>query len=155
MTDEVIINNSNIPVIRAGYANFIFLLLVVGLILTNQALIDIGVIMALRLITLFLFCILMLKIYTQSISKILIKNEELIIVGPISQNVFRFDEMLDVKVYGLPTSMTIFVKIKEQATKLPKFFFFIAVSTNHGTYLNTKIEVETLLEIRGRKDRVP
>ncbi len=144
---EIIINSSNIPVIRSGFSNIIFLLLFIFLILVNQILNDFDISFFLRMVIFLVVCILTLKIYSCSIARICIENgEKLVLVGPVSQSTIDVSKIEKVAVYGIPSSMTISIMIKIKDIKLPKFYFFIAVSTNCGSYADTKIRLMSLLE---------
>jgi hypothetical protein len=144
--EGLIVSSSDAPLIRAGYANLIFLLLAVGLILINQALIDFGIDKIIKGIMLVCFCLLMLKIYAHSVSKIFIKDgKALVVIGPFSRNEIGIDDILETKIYGIPSSMTLFIKVKKKSSPLPKFYFFVAVSTNYGSYADTRKKLEALL----------
>jgi len=145
---EIIINSSNIPVIRSGFSNIIFLLLFIFLILLNQILNDFDIGIFLKMVVFLVICILTLKIYNCSIARIYIKNgKKLVLVGPVSQSTIDTSRIEKVEVYGIPSSMTIFITIKIKDTKLPKFYFFVSVSTNCGSYTDTKIRLMALFEI--------
>ena len=89
----------------------------------------------------------MLKVYNHSVSKLFLKNRtRLIIVGPFSESVFDSSEVELTKVYGIPSSMTIFVMIKKTTSVLPKFYFFVALSTNCGSYADTITRLKLLLK---------
>jgi hypothetical protein len=144
--EGLIVIRSDVPLVRAGYANLIFLLLAVGLVLINQALSDFGIAKVIKGIMLVGFCLLMLKIYTQSVSKILIKDRKaLVIVGPLSRTEIWIDDILETKVFGISSSMTIIFKIRRKSSVIPKFYFFVAVSTNYGSYADTRKKLDSLL----------
>ncbi|KJS28277.1 MAG: hypothetical protein VR64_19705 [Desulfatitalea sp. BRH_c12] len=108
------ISSSDVPVIRVGFANIIFLLLLFGLILINQALNDFGIDIYIKEIILLCFCLATLKVYTHSISKIIIKDQKtLVIVGPFSNTEIDSAEIIRTTVYGIPSSMTIFLRLKK------------------------------------------
>lgn len=144
--EGLIVCSSNIPLVRAGYANLIFLLLTAGLILINQALSDFGIIQTIRGTLLLGFCLLMLKTYTHSVSKIFIKDgKTLVIIGPFSGTEIGIDEIIETNIYGVPSSMTIFLKVRKKSSSLPKFYFFVAASTNYGSYADTRSKLHSLL----------
>jgi hypothetical protein len=145
--DAIVVGSSNFPVIRAGYANIIFLLLIVGSVLINQAMNDLSINIVLKGITLSIFCLATLKAYTHSISKLFIKDgKTLVIVGPFSNSEIGTAEIVKTKVYGIQSSMTIFVKIKRKTKFLSSFYFFVAASTNYGSYTDTKLKLISLLK---------
>ena len=133
--DVIIVNSSQLPIIRAGYSNIIFLLLAVALILVNQILIDINSSVYIKTLVLLVTTIITFKVYTHSVSKLYIKdNKNLVFVGPISESIVDASKIKMTKVYGIPSSMTLLIKINKQGTVLPVFHYFIAVSTNCGSY---------------------
>jgi len=141
------ISRSDVPVIRVGFANIIFLLLFFGLILINQALNDFGIDIFIKEIILLCFCLATLKVYTHSISKIIIKDQKkLVIVGPFSNTEIDSAEIYRTTVYGIPSSMTIFLKVKKKLSFLPSVYFFVAVSTNYGSYADTKKKLILLMK---------
>jgi hypothetical protein len=144
--EEIIISGSSVPVIRAGYSNIIFLLLPITLILVNQLLNEFNTTIFPRTIILLIILIIVLKVYTHSVSRLYIKEgKTLVIVGPIFESTIDSSEIKMTKVYGIPSSMTIFFVIKKANVTLPKFYFFVAVSTNYGPYKSTKLKLVSLL----------
>ncbi|MFH1673858.1 MAG: hypothetical protein ABIF87_10610 [Pseudomonadota bacterium] len=144
--EGLIVSSSNVPVIRAGYSNIILLLLLVMLVLINQVLNDFGMALFPRGLILLGLCLVILKVYTHSVSRIFINDgKTLVLVGPFSESKINAGEIVETKVYGIPSSMTIFLKIKRKASTLPVFYFFVAASTSYGTYANTKTKLLSLL----------
>lgn len=153
---EIVISASNTPVIRAGFSNLLFLFLIVILILVNHMLYSFNISLFLRLLFLFAICLMMLKVYNHSVSKLFLKDKSsLILVGPFSKTIFDSSEIELTEVYGIPSSMTIFIMIKKKTSVLSKFFFFVALSTSCGSYADTKKRLELLLkEIEQSKSKV-
>ena len=144
--DAIIVNISHVPVIRAGYFNVIFLLLAFALILANQILIDLNVAVYTRLLVLLIICLVTLKVYNHSVSKLYLKNNNsLIVIGPFFTSIIPASKIEATKVYGIPSSMTIFLQIKRNDAKFPVIYFFIAISTNQGSYKDTKLKLVSLL----------
>ena len=145
--EALIVSSSNTPIIRAEFSNFILFLLFIGLIFINKVLIDFGFNFYLKFLILLGVCLIAFSIYNQSISRLHIKDEEeLIITGPLFKSIFKLSEIEKVEVYGIPSSMTIFVTIKKKNSLIPKFYYFIAISTNYGAYADTKDKLISLFE---------
>jgi hypothetical protein len=144
--EGIIVGNSNYPVIRAGYANILFLLLIVWSILIYQAMNELNINLIVKGIILSVFLLATLKVYSHSISKLFTKDGMiLVIVGPFSNIEIGSDEIVKTKVYGIQSSMTIFVKIQRKTKLLPSFYFFVAASTNYGSYANTRLKLISIL----------
>lgn len=144
--DAIIVNSSYVPVIRAGYFNIIFLLLAFALILANQILIDLNFGLYARLLVLLIIFFVTLKIYNHSVSRLYIENDNnLIVIGPFFKSTIDASKIKATKVYGIPSSMTIFFQIKINDAKFPVIYFFIAISTNQGSYKDTKLKLISLL----------
>ena len=145
--EGIIISNSNLPIIRAGFANIILLLLFIALILVNQMLNSFNVPLFFRALILLGVFLVMLKIYNHSVSRLFFKDgKSIVLVGPFCETVFDSSEIKATQVYGIPTSMTIFIMIKKTTSFVPKFYFFVALSTNHGSYTDTKTKLISLLK---------
>ncbi len=149
------ISSCDVPVIRVGFSNIIFLLFFIGLILINQVLNDYGVNIFVKGIILFCFCLSTLKVYTHSVSKIYIKDRKtIVIVGPFSDTKIELVEIIGVKIYGIPSSMTIFLEVKRKMYFLPSFYYFVSTSTNYGPYADTRIKLISLLKEATKKNGV-
>jgi hypothetical protein len=148
----IIINSNQLPIIRAGYANIIFLLLAVVLILANQILVDFSSAIVLRILVLLAIFILILKIYTHSLSRIYVDEKNLVFIRPISKSIIDTTRIMKTKVYGIPSSMTIFIQIKKRGELLPLLYFFVATSTNCGSYMDTKAKLISLLRKLGSQE---
>lgn len=145
--EGIVVSGSNVPVIRAGFSNILFLLLIIILILINQLFLGFNMSLFPRLLILFVICLVMLKVYNQSVSKLFLKDRtKLVIIGPFSESAFDSSEIELTRVYGIPSSMTIFIMIKKTTSVLPKFYFFVALSTNCGSYEDTKTRLQLLLK---------
>lgn len=157
--EGIIISRSNVPIIRAGFSNIIFLFLIIALILVNQMIYDINIPLFYRLLILLGVLLVILKIYNHSVSRLFLKDEKsIVLVGPFSETVFDSSEIKATQVYGIPSSMTIFIMIKKTASFFPKFYFFVALSTNYGSYTDTKTKLISLLKevnILGRQRITP
>lgn len=152
--EGMVICSSDAPVIRVGFSNIIFLLFFVGLILINQVLNDFGINIFVKGTILLCFCLATLKVYTHSVSKIYIKDGiKIVIVGPFSDTEIDLVEIIRAKVYGIPSSMTIFLEVKRKMKFLPSFYYFVSTSTNYGPYADTRIKLISLLKEarRGQK----
>lgn len=148
--EGIIISRSNVPIIRAGLSNIIFLLLLVTLVLVNQVLYDFDMRLFPRILILLGICLVILKAYNHSVSRLFIKDgKNLVLVGPFSESVFDSSTIEVASVYGIPSSMTIFIMIKKKTSALPRFYFFVAVSTNYGSYADTKTKLVSLLKEMG------
>jgi hypothetical protein len=145
--DIIIVNSSHLPIIRVGYSNIIFFLLAIALIFVNQILIEINSSVYIKFLILLAISSMTFKVYTHSVSRLYIKdNKSLVFVGPISKSIIDASKIRMTKVYGIPSSMTIFILIKKRGTAIPVFHFFIAVSTNYGSYLDAKRKLIALLQ---------
>ena len=144
--DAIIVNSSHLPVIRAGYSNIIFLLLAIALILANQILVDLNIAIYLRILVFLIICFVTLKVYTHSVSRLYIKDKKsLVFIGPICKSIINASKIKMTTVYGIPSSMILFIRIQKKDVAFPIFYFFVAVSTNYGSYKDTKIKLISLL----------
>jgi hypothetical protein len=153
---EIIVTSSNVPIIRSGFSNVIFFLLAVALIFVNQILNDFGVPPLIKTIIAIIICVVALKVYGRSVSKLYVKDgKNLVIVGPVSESMIDVSEIEKADVYGIPSSMTIFVIVKTKKANFPKWYFFVSVSTNCGSYAETKTRLTGLLgELAGDRETV-
>lgn len=144
--NAIIVNSSHLPVIRAGYSNIIFLLLAIALILANQILVDLNIAIYSRILVFLIICFVTLKVYTHSVSRLYIKDKKsLVFIGPISKSIIDASKIKMTTVYGIPSSMILFIRIQKKDVAFPIFYFFVAVSTNYGSYKDTKIKLISLL----------
>ena len=122
-------------------------MLAIALILVNQIISDLNLTVYGRICVLLIICLVTLKLYKHSVSKLYITGTgSLVVIGPFSKSRIDTSKIKMARVYGIPSSMTILLKVKKIDAKLPAFFYFIAVSTNHGSYMDTKIKLLSLLE---------
>jgi len=136
---EIIITSSNVPVIRSGFSNILFFLLFIAVIVVNRILNDFNVSLVPKALIILFICVVTLQIYCRSVSKIYFKDGSgIVIVGPIFESKIDASQIEKIDVYGIPSSMTIFLTIKMKKTRLPKWYFFIAVSTNCGSFEATR-----------------
>lgn len=146
---HIIVSNIEKPILRAGLSNIIFLLLIIFLISVNQILNEFFVNILLKSIIFLMIFIVTLKMYSHSISKIFVNNlGKLIVIGPISKTTIEISEIEKVEISGIPSSMIIFILLKMKNATLPKCFFIIALSTNCGSYSDTKAKLIELLGTR-------
>jgi hypothetical protein len=144
--DAIIVNSSHLPVIRAGYSNIIFLLFAIALILANQVLVDLNTAIYSKIIVFLVMCYVALKLYTHSVSRLYIKDKKsLVFIGPISKSIIDVSKIKMTKVYGIPSSMTMLIQVKKKDAAIPIFYFFVAISTNCGSFMDTKIKLISLL----------
>ncbi len=144
--EDLIVSNSNVPLIRAGYANIIFLLLIIGLILIKQALSAFQIPAYVQWLLLSNYCLMILISYIHSISRISIKDKKtLVLTTPFSATKINNSEIDNAKVFAIPSSMTIILKIRRKTSALPEFYYFIAASTNYGSYADTRTKLVSLL----------
>jgi len=145
---ELKISGSTVPIIRAGFANIIFIVLFSFLVLLNQLLSDLSLSTLPRAILVILIIALAIKIYLHSVSRFYIREDgSFVIVGPLFEKRIHLLNVAKTKIYGMPTSMTIVLMIKTKNSLLPSFFFFVAISNFLGPFNETK---EKLASILGR-----
>jgi len=78
--------------------------------------------------------------------KFFIKDgKTLVIICACSGTEIGIDEIIETNIYGIPSSMTIFLKVRKKSSFLPKFYFFVASSTNYGSYADTRSKLHSLL----------
>ena len=144
--DEIVINRSSVPIIRAGFSNIIFFLAIVASILLNQAMKDFDISLLLRTIAVMLVCLGTIRIYSCSLAKILIRDSKtLVLISPVSEILIDASKIERSKVTGIPSCLTTFILIKMRKSRFPNFYFFVAVSTNHGPYEETMIKLTAML----------
>lgn len=147
---EIIINSSEIPILRAGLSNIILFLLLISLIYTNQLLNEISLTLLPKIVIFLIIIIVTLKVYSNSISRLSVKDgNQLIIVGPISKTTIDTSKIVKTDISGIPSSMIILVMFKMKNATLPKCYFFVALSTSCGSYSDSKKELADLLKIQG------
>ena len=144
---EIIITSSNVPVIRSGLSNILFFLCIIAVIFFNQILKELHVSLLPRLICILIICTAALAIYSRSVARIYFKDgRAVVIVRPVSETELEASQIKSIDVYGIPASMTIFLLVRMRKIKFPKWFFFVAVSTNCGSYGATFTKLKKLSE---------
>jgi hypothetical protein len=142
----MVVGSSDIKMIRVGFSNIIFIIFFVGLILLNQVLNDLNINILVKGIILLVFCLATLKVYTHSVSRIYINDgKTIVIVGPFSIVEIDLLEISKTKIYGIPSSMTIFLEIKRKMNFFPSFYYFVSTSTNYGPYNDTMIKLASMI----------
>jgi hypothetical protein len=153
---EIYLCVSRVPIIRSGYANLIFFLSFIALLLVNYIPTEYELPLLFKVLISIFICIVTLKAYACSVSRIFLTNEnELVIEGPVSESTFNTSLIEKAEVYGIPSSMAIFFILKFNNLRFPKFFFFVAVSTNCGSYSATKECLTELLTSFRNVDVLP
>ncbi|MBW1677775.1 MAG: hypothetical protein JRF57_16320 [Deltaproteobacteria bacterium] len=146
---DIIINSSGTPVLRSGFSNLIFVLLAIMLVFANQILNEFYITLLPKTVIFLIIIIVAFKIYGHSISRLTLKNgQKIVMVGPISKATIDISEIERAQVSGIPSSMIIFIELKMKNARLPKWYFFVAFSTNCGSYNDTKAKLVELLEMK-------
>jgi hypothetical protein len=144
---ELRITNINYPIMRVGYANFVIVVSFFLMILFNQLISDLSFSALSRFFLLALITTCTIKIYLHSVAKFYNdENKSLTVLGPLFKKRIFFSDIVKMKIFGIPASMTIVLMVKTKNSALPSFFYFVAVSNLLGTYNETKEKLASLLE---------
>ncbi len=152
--ETLIVSNSNVPIVRAGYANLIWLLLPIALVLLDQGLEDLKAGPGARVLLLAGLCLMALTNYLHALSAISVSDDNtLTLVRPVSSTRIPISSIDHVTLYSLPASMFIYLKVKKKASRLPSFFFFVAASTSSGGFADTERKLGDLIDTVNRGAR--
>lgn len=144
--DSLVVSPSETPIVRAGYANAILVPLVAGLILSNQALSDVGAPPWIRAIVLVGIFLAALWLYSHSMSRICVgSGPALHLVTPFFKVEMPCDEIVSARVLGIPSSMTLIVSLKLRLPARRRFYYCIAPHTDAGTYAASRQRLTELL----------
>lgn len=149
--EEILVYSSELPVLRGGLYNLIFLLLLIFLIYANQIMSALSMTVMVRLVV-FVVCVLVsLILYSHCVTKLSVESAgNLVIVSPISKRSIIVSEIRKTEIFGIPASASIFVLLKIENARLPKWFFLLALSTNCGSYRDTKSKLTQIFQAQAR-----
>lgn len=145
---EIIVSTSNIPIIRAGYANSIIFIAYSWSALIWQFMTYIGTLYIAKWFALIIGFYLFIFIYNRALSKIIINENYLVMEHPLSRSNICWNVVREVKVLDFPPSLTVILRIKYVNRSLPKFYYFVSPSTSAGSYNDT---LDTLSLLLGKR----
>jgi hypothetical protein len=138
-TEGLVVSSATVPVLRGGFANYILLLLGVGVVLGNRALIDAGTPGWLRWMGLVAFASLALKTYLCAVARLYVRGgRTLVLVSPVSERTIEASEIVSIRVFGLSPWKLICVSVRTTSSRWPTVGHFVANATNRGSYSETK-----------------
>ena len=146
---DLYITKSDIPFIRAGYANF-FLLILVGWIIGGLEFINDFNMPIIGTFFLILFTIFILYCYLISLSRISFKNDEICLVASINRKIIKVNEIKRILISTSKINSTITLKIwVKNRTIAFRYYFVIMSETSFGTRDETLRRIEELIRDYG------
>lgn len=134
---ELVVNESKTPVLRAGYANLLFVLAPIFALLLDKVLSEKGLVDIYRAGVLVFIPIVFLGMYSVAVSRINLAQSGLCFVCSFKTVRIPLQRIQDVSLFEIPSCLTACLRVKEKGRIFPHFFYFIAVSTNLGPFSET------------------
>ncbi len=152
---ELVIAESTVPVLRAGYANAAIPIAAVMSLLTALLARSAGASLAMQVLAGAVLGGLLLYRYARSVSRIRVADDAMHFICSLHEESVRLAELEYVRLGHIAGSMMASIETKKKGRRFSTTFHYIAPMTNWGDVAQAQDRLETLLKSRGVPLRTP
>lgn len=123
--EELVINDNETKILRAGFGNIIIPMLVVVLVLINQIMADLDTSIYIRLLISLIATVLFVKMYLSNISKISIDEDSVNFTTPLRVESISKNKIQKIYVFTIKPSLYVNLIIRTTDSILPTSYSFV------------------------------
>jgi hypothetical protein len=150
---DVVVNNSNMPVIRAGYGNIIILIAFCITLLVNEVFFALGASQVTRYLIVCALILLFFVAYSLSVSRINFNEDVAEIICSFRRYSIRYSNLSHVNIYIIPSCMFTIMVLRFKKRHFC-VFHYVAVSTNRGSAHDSARYLRQMIENKITKGRL-